>query len=141
MWLSCLACEDATVHVAGAALGNADAQEVAKRYIQLFQAEDWTSLEELYSESFYQSMPLDTWRRVLPNVRDELGALQVCELATWQALETFTEEFRGTEISLHYQCTHTKHAASLSFVMRRPRGAEFFEIHGQTFNSLGLLLE
>ena len=60
-----------------------ESKEVVQQFIRGFQSGKYEELYELYGEEFWRAIPQETWAKILPNVKNELGELISCDLVSW----------------------------------------------------------
>ena len=118
-----------------------EAQKVAEEYFTLARSKDWDAMEALYTSEFFAAVPLETWRKILPNIDRELGSLGPCTQESWNVEKKFGTEFSGIIVNLAYRCEHERYPALVTFAIARAEGEKTFKILGQNFDSLGFLVE
>lgn len=90
-----------------------DAKELANKFIEKFSPENVSELMSLYGDEFWTHIPKETWAKVLPNVYDELGAIEACELVNWSQSTQASTSGTGNFVFLDYACKHVKYESNL----------------------------
>lgn len=134
-------CGQAAKTAVDSAAAKSAAEALAERYFEAARSQDWSAIDALYHPRFFESLPWETWSRVLPNVDRELGRLGTCSQDSWNVSKKVSTEFTGTVVSLGYTCQHERYAATVSFTIARASDEDAYSIYSQNFNSIGFLIE
>ena len=118
-----------------------DAKELATKFIKGFQSGDYESLNSLYSEGFWKAISKETWGKILPNVKNELGNIKKCELVNWNQRTQASTTGTGNFVTRQYNCQHEKYESTIVFTVQKPLSGGKSEIVSQNINSIGLLIE
>jgi len=118
-----------------------EAKTLAKSFFSNFSPDKIDKLSPLYGEQFWEAMPKETCLQVMPNVYDELGAIERCDLTNWNQTTQANFSSSGNFVALVYSCKHEKYESTISFTILKPLTGGPAKIVGQNFSSLGLLLE
>lgn len=139
--LALCSCGQAVNTAANSAAAKSQAEALADQYFAFARSEDWAGAEGLYHPRFFEAIPLETWRRILPNVDRELGKLQSCTQETWHVSKKAGTSFVGTIVTLNYKCQHERYESAVAFTIGRASDESEYRIYGQNFNSIGFLIE
>lgn len=118
-----------------------DSKAVAEKFFSAFKAGHYEEIFALYSEDFWSTIPEETWAKILPNIREELGALETCELVNWNQRTQASTDGTGNYVVLQYSCEHEKYGSTMTFTTVKPLSGGETKIISQNFNSIGFLIE
>ena len=112
-----------------------DAETTVDKYFRALSNKDWDTALGLYAPEFYQKMPEEQWRQVLPNLGKKLGDYQSRKLTNWRVWAGTA----GSQVMLNYEVQYTKAAASETFSFIGKREGEPLLIVGHQVNSPAFL--
>lgn len=118
-----------------------DGKVVVEKFIKGFQSNEYSSLDSLYADEFWQSIPKDTWSKILPNMKAELGNIERCELSQWNQSTAASTNRSGNYVTLQYHCEHEKYDSTMVFVVFKPLSGGDSKIITQNITSIGFLIE
>ena len=73
-----------------------EAKALAQEFLDNFEPGRFAAATSVLGKEFFQELPRDTWDRILPNVYEELGAIESCELQSWHQTTQMATGGQGT---------------------------------------------
>jgi len=118
-----------------------DAKVLTKKFFKGFRSSEYEELLALYDKEFWKIISKETWLKILPNVKAEIGNIKKCELVSWNQRTQASTNGTGNFVTLQYSCEHEKYQSTMVFSILKPLTGGESTIIGHNMNSIGFLIE